>query len=137
MPPPSQGKDAGAGSKVVALDDGPEHALQKGMPAEAVKRIMGEPAETKPMASPTGKAEVWVYHRTRSAPNQQVQIGTRFTNITTIGGDGQAHVARTIEEPVFAQQIEIVEVTVRLLLFDGKYVEQTESAQKRFEYKCH
>lgn len=135
LPPSSPAKDAGAGSTVAAVGDGPEHTLQKGMTAEAVKRIMGEPAEIKPMPSPTGKAEVWVYHRTSSAPIRQVQVGTRFTNVTTIGGDGQAHVAQTVEEPVFAQQIQIVDETVSLLLFDGKLVEQTESAQKRMEYK--
>ncbi len=135
MPPPSPAKDAGAGSTVAAVGDGPEHTLQKGMTAEAVKRIMGEPAEIKPMPSPTGKAEIWVYHRTSSAPNQQVQVGTRSTAVTTIGGDGQAHVAQTIEEPVFAQQIQIVEETISLLMFDGKLVEQKESAQTRLEYK--
>lgn len=133
--PPSPGKDASAGSTVAAVGDGPEHTLQKGMTAEAVKRIMGEPAEIKPMQSPTGKAEVWVYHRTSSAPIQQVQVGTRSTDITTIGGDGQAHVANRIEEPVFAQKIEIVDETVSLLMFDGKFIEQKESVQKRLEYR--
>lgn len=105
------------------------------MSAEEVKRIMGEPVEIRPMSSPTGKAEVWVYRRMSSSPIRQVQVGTHFTNVTTIGGDGQAHVAQTIEEPVFAQQIEIVDETISLLMFDGKLIEQKESAQKRQEYK--
>jgi hypothetical protein len=135
MPPPSPAKDAGAGSTVAAVGSGPERALQKGMTAEAVKRIMGEPVEIKPMPSPDGKAEVWVFHRMSSVPVQQVQVGTRSTDITTIGGDGQAHVAQSIAEPVFAQQIEIVDETISLLMFNGKYVEQKQSVQKRLEYK--
>lgn len=135
MPPPSSAKDASAGSMVAAVGDGPEHTLQKGMTAEAVKRIMGEPAEIKPMSSPTGKAEVWVYHRTSSSPIQQVPVGMRSTAVTTIGADGQAHVAQTIEEPVFAQQIQIVDETISLLMFDGQLIEQKATAEKRMEYK--
>lgn len=135
MPPPSPAKDSSAGSTVAAVADGPEHTLQKGMTAEAVKRIMGEPAEIKPMQSPTGKAEVWVYHRTSSVPVRQVQVGTRFTNETMIAGDGQTHVAQRVEAPVFALEIQIVDETISLLLFDGKLVEHKESAQKRLEYK--
>jgi hypothetical protein len=46
-----------------------------------------------------------------------------------------AHLAQTVEEPVFAQQIEIVEETVSLLLFEGKLIEQKTTSQKRLEYK--
>lgn len=135
MPPPSPAKDASAGSTVAAAGNGPERTLQKGMTAEAVKRIMGEPAEIKPMQSAAGKAEVWVYQRTSSMPVQQVQVSTRSTDITTIGSDGQAHVTQSIGEPVFAQQIQIVDETISLLMFDGKYVEQKQSVEKRLEYK--
>ena len=135
LPPPSPAKDAGAGSTVTAVSSGPERTLQKGMTAEAVKRIMGEPAEITPMPSPTGKAEIWVYRRTSSIPIQQVPVGTRSTDITTVGGDGQAHLAQRIEEPVFALQIQIVDETISLLMFDGKFIEQKESVQKRMEYK--
>jgi hypothetical protein len=135
MPPPSPAKDARAGSTVAAVGNGSERTLQKGMTAEAVKRIMGEPAEIKPMQSAAGKAEVWLYRRTSSVPVQQVQVSTRSTDITTIGGDGQARVAQRIEEPVFAQQIQIIDETISLLMFDDKLIEQKESVQKRLEYK--
>ena len=115
--------------------DGPERALKKGMTAEAVRAIMGEPAEIKPMQSPVGQAETWTYHRRTSGVTQQVQVGTRATALSAIGGDGQAHVTQTIEEPVFAQKVEIVDETISLLMFDGRLLEQKKSAQTRQEYK--
>jgi hypothetical protein len=134
-PEPSKSANTASAQTVAAVGNGPEQTLQKGMTAEAVKGIMGAPAEIKLMATTTGNAEIWVYRRTSSAPVRQVQVGTRVTNVTTIGGDQQAHVAQTVEEPVFAQQIEIVDETISLLMFDGKLLEQKASAQKRLEYK--
>jgi hypothetical protein len=134
-PTPSAPDNTASSPTVATVGDGPEHTLQKGMTAEAVKRIMGEPAEIRLMSTTTGNAEVWVYHRMSSGPIRQVQVGTHSTNVTTIGGDGQAHVMQTIEEPVFTQQIEIVDETISLLMFNGKLIEQKESAQKRQEYK--
>ena len=136
-PPPPQAHTAAAARPpaVTAAPTGPEADLQKGMPADAVQRIMGKPAEINPMPSPDGHAEVWVYHRTISALVQQVPVGTRSTDITTIGGDAMAHVAQRIEEPVFAQQIETIYETVSLLMFDGKFIERKVAVQKHVEYK--
>jgi hypothetical protein len=116
------------------LGNGPEQALQKGMTAEAVKRIMGEPAEIKPMQSPTGTAETWVYHCTVQGPVEQIQVGTRTDSIVAKGSDGQDHVVQTVEEPVFKQQFHFIEETVRLLMFDGRLIEQHRAVQKRTEY---
>jgi hypothetical protein len=110
------------------------------MTAEAVKRIMGEPAEIKLMSTTTGTAEVWVYRRTSSSPIRQVQVGTRFTKGTPSSGSATGDhssnmAAQMVDEPVFAQQIEIVDETISLLMFDGKLLEQKASVQKRLEYK--
>jgi hypothetical protein len=140
-PTPSAPSNTAAAPTVAAVGDGPEHTLQKGMTAEAVKHIMGEPAEIKLMATTTGRAEVWVYRRTSSTPVQQVQVGTRVTNATTPAsgsatGNNQSNMgAQMVEEPVFAQQIEVVDETISLLMFDGKLLEQKATAQKRLEYK--
>ena len=104
------------------------------MTAAEVKRLMGEPAEIKPMAAPTGKAEVWIYRRTTRGPMDQIQVGTRSTPITTKGADGQYHVVQTAEEPIFMQQVLIIEETTSLLMFDGQLLEQKQTAQKRMEY---
>jgi hypothetical protein len=36
---------------------------------------------------------------------------------------------------VFAQQIDVIDETISLLMFNGKLIEQKVSAQKRQEYK--
>jgi hypothetical protein len=133
--PASSNPGNAASPTVATVGNGPEKSLQKWMTADAVRQIMGEPAEIKPMQTTVGKAEVWVYHRTGNSTIQQVQVGTRSTNVTSVGADGMAHLAQTVEEPVFAQQIEIVEETVSLLLFEGKLIEQKTTSQKRLEYK--
>lgn len=134
-PAPSMPDAPTAAPTATAVGEGPEHALQKGMTADAVKQIMGNPAEIKLMATATGKAEVWVYRRTSSTPVRQVQVGTRVTT-TPVTGDHQGNMpAMSVDEPVYAQQIEVVDETISLLMFDDKLIEQKASAQKRLEYK--
>jgi outer membrane protein assembly factor BamE (lipoprotein component of BamABCDE complex) len=139
-PTPSTPDKTASSPTATVVGDGPEHTLQKGMTAEAVKRIMGEPAEIKLMSTTTGTAEVWVYRRTSSSPIRQVQVGTRFTKGTPSSGSATGDhssnmAAQMVDEPVFAQQIEIVDETISLLMFDGKLLEQKASVQKRLEYK--
>jgi hypothetical protein len=91
----------------------PEVTLQKGMTAEAVRGIVGEPAEIKPMKSPAAKAEIWVYHRTTRGRVQQVQLSTSD----------------------FRQQTEIIEETINLLMFDDKFFEQNHAVSSHLEYQ--
>jgi hypothetical protein len=100
-------------SPSMTATNGPETTLTKGMTAEAVKGIMGEPAEIKPMKSPAAKAEIWVYHRTTRGRVQQVQLGTSDLR----------------------QQTEIIEETINLLMFDDKFFEQNHSVSTRLEYQ--
>ena len=109
---PSDTSTGGVQPAVSASPDGPEHSLQKGMTADAVKQIMGEPAEIKPMPSPTGKAEVWVYHRRSNGATRQIQVGTQM-----------------------GEQIEIIDQTISLLMFEGRLMEQKQSTQTLLEYK--
>jgi outer membrane protein assembly factor BamE (lipoprotein component of BamABCDE complex) len=134
-PAPSTPDNTASSPTVAAVGDGPEHALQKGMTAEAVKQIMGNPAEIKLMTTTTGKAEVWVYRRTSSTPVRQVQVGTRVTTSPTTGDHQSNMGVQTVDEPVFAQLIEVVDETVSLLMFDDKLVEQKTTAQRHLEYK--
>ena len=135
MPTLSGLGNAASTPTVAAVSNGPEQNLKKGMTAEEVKRIMGPPAEIKPMASPTGKAEVWVYHRTSSTPIQQVQVGTRSTSVSPLLGAGSVASSQSIDVPVFADEVEITDETIRLLMFDDKLIEQKISTQKRLEYQ--
>lgn len=51
-------------------------ALEKGMTAEEVQRIIGKPAEIKPMESPEGKAETWTYRRVLDRQTTQEAVST-------------------------------------------------------------
>ena len=104
--------NSGTAQPAATATNGPEHSLQKGMTAEAVRNIMGEPAEIKPMQVPAGKAETWIYHRTTSGINQQVMLGTEMV-----------------------QQFETVDETISLLMFNDKLMDQTTSTKRRLEYK--
>lgn len=140
-PTPSQPDTTAPAPTATVVSEGPEHALQKGMTGDAVKQIMGNPAEIKLMVTTTGKAEVWVYHRLSSIPVRQVQVGTRVSNAGApssgaASGNTQSNMAPlSVEEPVFAQLIEVADETVSLLMFDDKLVEQKTTSQKHLEYK--
>ncbi len=102
-----------ASSPTTTSTGDPETTLQQGMTADTVRGIMGEPAEIKPMKSPSGKAEIWVYHRTTRGSVQQVQVGA----------------------PEMRQQIEFIDETISLLMLDDKYFQQKRTATTRLEYQ--
>lgn len=52
-------------------------SLQKGMDAATIIRIIGKPEQIKPMNSPEGKAETWIYRRLLSRTVTQQATGTR------------------------------------------------------------
>jgi outer membrane protein assembly factor BamE (lipoprotein component of BamABCDE complex) len=131
---PVAGDHSAANSTMTAPGD-PESTLQKGMTAEAVRAIMGEPSEIKPMKSPAGQAEIWIYHRKTQGGVQQVMVGMKSTPITSISSTGQTSIIQSIDEPILRQQTEIIEETVNLLIFEGKFVEKTRSVQKHLEYQ--
>ncbi|HUJ42705.1 MAG TPA: hypothetical protein VLW52_03755 [Opitutaceae bacterium] len=136
-PAPSTATRAGSGSPAAdaVAASGPEATLQKGMPVAMVKRIMGEPSEIRPMKSPEGKAEIWVYHRTTRGAMQQIPIGTTSTDITTIGLDGKANVQKVTGETIVRQETQIVDETINLLIFDDQFIEQNKFVQTRMEYQ--
>jgi hypothetical protein len=131
---PDAGATPGAVSTMPAAS-GPETSLKRGMTPEEVKAIMGDPAETKPMKSAVGKAEIWVYHRTTRGQVRQVQVGTNSTPITTTSSSGQTSVLQTIDEPIFQQQTEIIDETIYLLMFDGRYQQLNRTVHNHFEYR--
>jgi outer membrane protein assembly factor BamE (lipoprotein component of BamABCDE complex) len=129
------GASAGSSPTATAVSNGPERALQKGMTAEEVKHIMGEPAEIKPMESPTGKAEVWVYHRTVFGHVEQVQVGSQVLKDSTSGSDGNVHTMTLAEVPIYKQAVHKDLETISLLMFDGRFISQKRTVEKRLEYQ--
>jgi hypothetical protein len=107
----------------------PETALKKGMTAAEVKRIMGEPVEKRPMKAPSGKAEVWVYHRSTNGLVKQVQVGSISTPLTTKSTSGAIVVLGSVNEPVFKQATEVLDETISLLMFDDIYIQISQSSE--------
>jgi hypothetical protein len=113
---------------------GPEARLKKGMTATAVRQIMGDPAEIKPMKAPTGKAAIWIYHRSIIGMEEQVQVGTRSTDISSMQGSSSAGMPGKIEEPIFRRQTPVTDVTTNLLMFDDTLIDWNQTVQNRMEY---
>ncbi len=120
----------------VNLPPGPEARLQRGMAIARVKQIMGAPAEITPLQTPSGTAEVWIYHRTSTGAVRQVQVGSRSIPVQTIlQPDGSMRVVHAVEEPVFKDETENFDETIRLLIYDGAYLEQTHTVQRRLSFQ--
>ncbi|MFA5057680.1 MAG: hypothetical protein WC485_06165 [Opitutaceae bacterium] len=118
-----------------ASGNGAESKLQKGMPAEAVKRLMGAPDQITPIQSPTGKAEVWIYHRTTRGPEKQVPFGAQISPMMVQDPNGDSHLQQVEVGTLYKMQIQIIDETIQLLMFDGKYLEHKRVVATRFEYQ--
>jgi hypothetical protein len=105
------------------------------MTAEEVKHIMGTPAEIKPMESPTGKAEVWIYRRTMPGRVEQIQVGSQVIKDSSSGSDGMVHTATIAEVPIYKQAVYTDLVTVSLLMFDDRFISQKRTVEKRRDYQ--
>jgi hypothetical protein len=120
---PSSPAKATAGSKPVAVTaDNPESSLTKAMPADAVRKIMGEPRAIKPMKTPDGKAEIWIYQRLTNERVDRVEIASIPITTNVIGGDGQAHQQVIGQDIKFGDLHRATEETVELLMFNDHYV---------------
>jgi len=132
---PSSPDKVAPGSKPVAVaPDSPESALTKAMPADVVRKIMGAPRVVKPMKTPEGKAEIWVYQRLTNERIERVAIGSIPIIISVVGGDGKAHQQTVGEEMKYADLHHAIEETVELLMFNDHYVTNKVSRReiKRF-----
>jgi hypothetical protein len=113
------------GSKPAAASaDNPEAALKQAMPADAVRKIMGQPQEIVPMKAPDGKAEIWVYKREIDQRVDRVPIGSVPITVTVIGSDGRAHEQSIGEKVQYGDLHQATEETVQLLMFNDHYLTQ-------------
>lgn len=105
-------------------------AIAKGMTADEVLRRLGEPAEKRPMTTPAGQAEVWVYRRKVGTVRRQTATDIEeipYVDIAT----GQV---RTVPQPKYSMETIDVEEDTSLLIFDGKLIEwkQMTADSRRF-----
>jgi len=107
-----------------ATAEAPENALKRAMAVADVKRIMGEPAEVKPMAAPTGKAEIWVYRRKIGDSWVQIQTASKPIVISSTDSNGLLHQTTIGEEPIFTNEHRVTEDVVSLLMFNDHFLER-------------
>lgn len=94
----------------------PWRALAKDMTADQVRAALGEPIQVRPMQSPG--AEIWVYRRTAARDVRMVPL--KMQDIPYV--DPLTGQQRTIQEPVYSQEVRTVEEELNLLLYQGKLV---------------
>lgn len=118
----------------VATSVSPESALRQAMPADAVRKIMGEPQAIKPMKAPDGKAEIWVYKRETNKRVDRVPIGSVPITVSVIGGDGKAHQQTIGENVQYGDLHQATEETVELLMFNDHFLTQKITRQEIKRY---
>lgn len=106
---------------VVAAET-PESALKQAMAVDAVRQIMGQPLDVKPMKAPNGKAEIWVYKRESNRRVERVQIATIPITTTIVGSDGVARQQTVGQDIKFGDLHRVTEDTIELLMFNDHYV---------------
>ncbi|MEI6106629.1 MAG: hypothetical protein WCR49_06390 [Opitutae bacterium] len=105
--------------------------LKPGLPAKAVRKLLGEPREVRPMKAPDGKAEVWVY--TRELGTHIVRIEFPGPEIITyvIGGDGKPIEQKTAGPSRYENVQHVTEERVEVLMFNDQYVVHKTSRNER------
>jgi hypothetical protein len=110
-------------------------ALEKGMTAEQVLKLIGKPSEIKPMPVPeggTGKAEMWIYRRDGGTRTVQVPIGTR--QVPGFVGINQPLSEQHRTEVIYGPKtIKIYQVTSLLMFNDTLMLaRQTQETEERY-----
>lgn len=86
------------------------------MSQEEVRALLGEPAQIRPLQSPAGNAERWIYRRPREqAVNLQQTSTQAVPYVDPITGE-----MRTISEPVYSQVTTTVIEETHLLWIKGE-----------------
>lgn len=120
--PAKSDKDAGGSKPAAVLSASPVTNLKQAMAADAVRKIMGQPEEIKPMKAPNGKAEIWTYKRDIAERFNRVPIGSIPITTTSYGADGKAYVQTIGQDIKYADQRIVTIETVEILMFNDHYV---------------
>ena len=102
----------------------PESTLKQGMPAEVVKKIMGEPLQIRPMKAPDGKAEIWIFRRDVDVSVTRMPVNSIPITVSSIGSDGKAYQQTIGEKVQYGNLYKATEETIQLLMFNDHYLTQ-------------
>jgi len=123
-----------AQSNAAPASDGemPFPKLEQGMTANAIREKLGNPAQIQPVTSPEGKAEIWVYKFVKSLGMTQVAAGTRESPQMSVGAGGAGMI--TVQEPIYTLAEKKSEVTLSLLMFNGRLQSQKALVENTLEH---
>jgi len=108
--------------------------LEKGMSAEAIRQKLGAPAEIQAMAPVDGnKSEVWIYHYKKDLGLTQVASGTRDVEVMAPSGTTGVGMT-TIKEPTYSLAEKTADITLSLLMFNGRLQVQKAKVEVTLEH---
>ncbi len=117
------------GSATETRSSDPWLSLQKGETTEHLRATLGAPAETRPMKSQEGPAEIWTYRRSRTVVNQVAASTEDMPYVDPFSGE-----MRTIQRPVYTNETRTVDEELQVLVFDGKVVTWKRASQTSRTY---
>jgi len=104
--------------------------LRKGMTGAETLAQWGEPVERRPMATPSGTGDIWVYHHVLRSNQRQVATSTHLVPVF----DGLTNGIKEIREAVYSLETIDTVRTTQLLFFQDRLLEWkvSEDTVKRF-----
>lgn len=97
----------------------PPRVIAKGMSADEILRRIGKPTEVRPIDSPEGQAEIWIYRRPAGHTTQQTAATVHEIPVV----NPYTGVIRMLNEPTYSlDTVDLLEST-SLLIYNGKMVE--------------
>jgi hypothetical protein len=100
----------------------PWESLKPGQTAESVRALLGDPVEIRPLKSPKGKAEVWIYTSEVSRRVDRIDVSTPDVVINVTEADGSVRQRITPGGTRIHDVHYLIEDVSELLLFDDRYV---------------
>ncbi len=112
----------------------PSAKLVKGMPADAVRSLLGKPAGVSMIVTADGMAEVWTYNLSFQRTSQEATSTESRPAYTGLLGGGDTAGMGTVQVPTYSVVIYQVDETVRLLMFQGKLLEWKSTVSEKRTY---
>ncbi len=113
-----------------SADATPPRVIAKGMEGEEIVRRIGKPSEIRPVDTPDGRAEIWVYRR--NAGQDTTLSATTVSQRLVIHPLTGAHF--TVPEPSYSTERRELLETTNLLLYEGKLAEWTRTVEAKRSY---
>jgi hypothetical protein len=107
--------------------------LKLGMSTEVIRQKLGAPAAINPMASPTGKAEVWVYYFEKNVG--MAQVATSTIDVPTFGLGASGPGMTTAPEEVYSLAEKQALVTLSLLIYNDRLAAQKAGVVTHLKYQ--